>query len=74
MKLLILEEPQLAFCQNSVHVDIRAGLSAFGVFDKGSAGVPVPIRLGVIGLRPQWMGCVTGWSSARTGLVQTRRS
>ncbi len=49
MKLLIIEEPQLAFYQNSVHVDIRAGISAFGVFDKGSAGVPIPIRLGVIG-------------------------
>jgi hypothetical protein len=30
-------------------VDIRAGLSAFGAFDKGSPGVPIPIRLGVIG-------------------------
>ena len=49
MKLVIVEEPQLAFYQNSVHVDIRAGLSAFGAFDKGSAGVPSPIRLGVIG-------------------------
>jgi hypothetical protein len=49
MKLQIIEEPQLAFHQNKVHVDIRAGLSAFGAFDKGSVGVPVPIRLGVIG-------------------------
>ena len=45
MKLQIIEEPGLAFHQNKVHVDIRAGLSAFGAFDKGSAGVPVPIRL-----------------------------
>ena len=49
MKLQIIEEPGLAFHQNKVHVDIRAGLSAFGAFDKGSVGVPVPIRLGVIG-------------------------
>jgi hypothetical protein len=49
MKLLIIEEPQLAFHQNKVHIDIRAGLSTFGAFDKGSVGVPVPIRLGVIG-------------------------
>jgi hypothetical protein len=49
MKLQIIEEPGLAFYQNKVHVDIRAGLSAFGAFDKGSIGVPVPIRLGVIG-------------------------
>jgi hypothetical protein len=49
MKLQIIEEPQLAFHQNTEHVDIRAGLSAFGAFDKSSIGVPVPIRLGVIG-------------------------
>jgi hypothetical protein len=29
MRLLILEEPQLAFHQNNAHVDIRAGLGAF---------------------------------------------
>ena len=49
MKLQIIEEPRLAFHQNKMHVDIRAGLSAFGAFDKGGAGVPIPIRLGVIG-------------------------
>ncbi|MCP3392345.1 hypothetical protein NLM27_26710 [Bradyrhizobium sp. CCGB12] len=49
MRLQIFEEPLLAFHQNSLHVDIRAGLSTFGVFDKGSSGIPVPIRLGVIG-------------------------
>lgn len=49
MKLQIIDEPQLAFFQNHEHIDIRAGLSNFGVFDKGSDGVPVPIRIGVIG-------------------------
>jgi hypothetical protein len=49
MKLQIIEEPQLAFHQGKLHVDIRAGLSTFGAFDKGSTGVPVPIRIGVIG-------------------------
>jgi hypothetical protein len=49
MKLQIIEEPLLAFHQNKTHVDIRAGLSTFGAFDKGSVSVPVPIRLGVIG-------------------------
>jgi len=49
MKLQIMEEPQLAFHQGKLHVDIRAGLSNFGAFDKGSTGVPVPIRIGVIG-------------------------
>lgn len=49
MKLQIIEEPLLAFHENKMHVDIRAGLSTFGAFDKGSVSVPVPIRLGVIG-------------------------
>ena len=49
MKLQVIEEPRLAFHENNMHVDIRAGLSAFGAFDKGSVGVPIPIRLGVIG-------------------------
>lgn len=49
MKLQIIEEPHLAFHQNKLHVDIRAGLSTFGAFDKGSTAVPVPIRIGVIG-------------------------
>jgi hypothetical protein len=49
MKLQIIEEPQLAFYQNDLHVDIRAGLSSFGAFDKGSTAVPTPIRIGVIG-------------------------
>ncbi len=49
MKLQIMDEPQLAFFQNELHVDIRAGLSNFGAFDKGSAAVPTPIRIGVVG-------------------------
>ena len=49
MRLQIIEEPQLAFHQGKLHIDIRAGISTFGAFDKGSTGVPVPIRIGVIG-------------------------
>jgi len=49
MKLQIIEEPQLAFHQNKLHIDIRAGLSTHGAFDKGNTAVPVPIRIGVIG-------------------------
>ena len=49
MKLQLIEEPQLAFHESKLHIDIRAGLSSFGAFDKGSTGVPVPIRIGVIG-------------------------
>ena len=49
MKLQIVEEPDLAIHQNKLHIDIRAGLSTFGAFDKGSDAVPIPIRIGVIG-------------------------
>lgn len=49
MKLQIIDEPNLAFHENKLHIDIRAGLSTFGTFDKGSPGVPVPVRIGVIG-------------------------
>ena len=45
MKLQIVEESQLAFFQNDLHVDIRAGLSSFGAFAKGSAAVPNTIRI-----------------------------
>lgn len=49
MKLQLIEEPQLAFYQNKQYVDIRAGLATFGAFDRGTSGVPVPIRIGVVG-------------------------
>lgn len=49
MKLHLIDEPQLAFHNSQLHVDIRAGLASFGAFDKGRSGVPRPIRLGVIG-------------------------
>jgi hypothetical protein len=49
MKLQIIEEPQLAFHDGQLHIDIRAGLARFGTFDKGGSGVPIPIRIGVIG-------------------------
>lgn len=49
MKLQIIDEPQLAFHQNKLHVDIRGGLATFGAFDKGATEVPAPIRIGVVG-------------------------
>jgi hypothetical protein len=49
VKLQLIDEPNLAFHNNQSHVDIRAGLSSFGAFDKGSASVPMPIRIGVVG-------------------------
>lgn len=81
MRLQFVEEPRLAFYQNNTHVDIRAGLSAFGAFDKGSVGVPVPIRLGVIGttgtvdgVRDWLERCKNGVSSDEEKLKELRPS
>jgi hypothetical protein len=81
VKLQIIEEPRLAFHQNKMHVDIRAGLSAFGAFDKGSAGVPIPIRLGVIGTTAtvdgvrDWLEqCKNGVASGEEKLTTLRPS
>jgi hypothetical protein len=49
MKLKFVEEPQLAFFENKLHVDIRAGMSMYGAFDKGNSELPNPIRIGIIG-------------------------
>jgi hypothetical protein len=73
MKLQIVEEPQLAFHQNNPHVDIRAGLSTFGVFDKGSAGVPVPIRLGVIGTTATVDGVRDWFEHCKNGVVSDEK-
>jgi hypothetical protein len=49
MRLLTLSEPTLSFYGDAQHVDIRAGITQFGAFDKGATSVPVPIRVGVVG-------------------------
>lgn len=79
MRLQIIDEPRLAFHQNQMHVDIRAGLSAFGAFDKGSVGVPTPIRLGVIGTTAtvdgvrDWLEeCKNGVASEEQKLIELR--
>src|ERR1700756_2172772 len=79
MKLQMVEEPRLAFHENNMHVDIRAGLSAFGAFDKGSVSVPIPIRLGVIGTTAtvdgvrDWLErCKNGVSSDEEKLTRLR--
>ena len=74
MKLQVIEEPRLAFHQNNVHVDIRAGLSAFGAFDKGSVGVPIPIRLGVIGTTATVDGVRDWLELVKMGSLRTKRS
>jgi hypothetical protein len=73
MKLLIIDEPDLAFHKNNLHVDMRAGLSAFGAFDKGSVGVPVPIRLGMIGTTATVDGVRDWLEQCKNGVVSTEK-
>lgn len=81
MKLHLIDEPQLSFHNNQLHVDIRAGLASFGAFDKGRSGVPKPIRLGVIGTTAtvdgvrDWLErCKNGVSSDEKKLKELRPS
>ena len=45
MKLHFVEEPALTFHNQKQHVDIKAGLSLYGTYDKGGSSVPKPIRV-----------------------------
>lgn len=81
MRLRFIDEPQLAFSQNKTHVDIRAGLSSYGAFDKGSNSVPSPVRIGVIGTTAtidgvrDWLEtCKNGVSSEEQKLKTLRPS
>ena len=82
MKLQIIEEPQIAFYQSALHIDIRAGLSSFGAFDKGkNQSAPTPIRIGVIGTTAtvdgvrDWLErCKDGVLSEEEKLENTRPS
>jgi hypothetical protein len=49
MRMQMFEEPPLAFHESRQHVDIKAGLSLFGAFDKSAPNKPVPLRIGIIG-------------------------
>lgn len=81
MKLLLIDEPSLAFHNNQTHIDIRAGLTSFGAFDKGGSGVPSPIRIGVVGTTAtvdgvrDWIErCKTGVRSEEGKLKELRPS
>ena len=81
MKLQLIDEPALAFHKNQAHVDIRAGLTSFGAFDKGSSNVPAPIRIGVVGTTAtvdgvrDWMErCKNGVKSEESKLKALRPS
>lgn len=73
MKLKFVEEPQLAFFENKLHVDIRAGLSNYGAFDKGSLELPNPIRIGIIGTTATADGVRDWIESCKNGVPSEER-
>lgn len=80
MKLLLLTEPSLQFA-DGVHVDIRAGIGSFGALDRGAPGIPVPIRVGVVGTAEtvdplcEWVTqCAAGIESEEARLTDLRPS
>lgn len=81
MKISFLDEPELLFGGRGLHVDIRAGLSKFGAYDRGQSGVPNPICAGVVGTAKSvrgvtdWMtDAVAGVPSQESNLVELRPS
>ena len=80
MKLHLLDEPMIQFC-GGIHVDIRAGIAKFGVFDKTNSLVPNPIGVGLIGTSTTTAGvrawldrCRRGLKSEEKKLTQLRPS
>ena len=48
MKVQILSEPALSFAKGN-HIDIRAGITKFGTFDREIPSLPKPIGVGLVG-------------------------
>lgn len=72
MKIVHFDEPELQF-QNGVHVDIRAGISTLGAFDRGASHVPVPIRVGLVGT-PKTVDSFRTWlDKCRDGVISAER-
>ena len=69
MKLLTLSEPTLSFAGDTQHVDIKAGITLYGAFDKGAPSVPVPIRVGVIGTTATADGVRDWLEKCKTGVA-----
>lgn len=74
MKLHVIEEPPLMFAQGGRHVDIKAGLSTFGAFDRGSGSVPDPIGIGLIGTADTIDGVRDWMESCRNGVASTEET
>jgi hypothetical protein len=79
MKLHFIEEPELVFSGNNEHIDIRAGMSQFGAFDKTGEAIPRPIRVGLIGttatldrLRDWIESCKNGVETEEKKLIKLR--
>lgn len=73
MKIHLLDEPLLQF-SGGTHVDIRAGLTRFGAFEKGSAGLPVPIGVGIVGTQATVDGVRMWLDAAKDGLASSERN
>jgi hypothetical protein len=73
LKIHLIEEPLLQFA-GGTHIDIRAGLTKFGAFEKGSAGLPVPIGVGIVGTHKTIEAVRTWLDAATDGLPSMERN
>jgi len=72
MKLSLIDEPELQFADGT-HVDVRAGIAAFGTLDRGDAAVPVPIRVGLVGSQECADGVAAWLDACSRGIAATER-
>ena len=73
MKLHFVEEPALTFHNQKQHVDIKAGLSLYGAYDKGGSSVPKPIRVGVVGTTATLDGVRDWLERCKQGVASTEQ-
>lgn len=79
VKLHVLEEPCLLFGQGGQHIDIKAGLTRFGAFDRAAGSVRDSVGIGLVGTTAtvdgvrDWMeSCRDGVASKETNLIELR--
>ncbi len=70
MKLHTIAEPELQF-SSGTHIDIRAGIATHGAFDKGTATVPNPIGIGLVGTTATVDGVRDWLEACRNGVVSS---
>ena len=66
MKTIVMEEPQIEFANGQRDVDIRSGITQFGVSDLGASVVPNPLRIGVVGT-PGTINALRKWTTTHVG-------